>query len=200
MKIIGLLGAAASGKSEAANHLVSKYGAVRYSFAGPLKEIVRRSFDLSDVQVYGTQVSKEAVDDRYNVSPRWLLQRIGTEGIRNVFGEDFWWEYLMGQILSDQPELAVIDDFRFVNETEGFLTLNDGVLGTRVVDIWRMEPPANAEMTSSADPGHQSEAEWMKCPHTVLVKPKVWGLVEFFDELDRAAFESGLVPAVRALR
>ncbi len=193
MKIIGLLGGAGSGKSETAKYLCAKYGGKLYSFAEPLKEIVRLAFDLSDVQVYGTQETKETVDDRYGVTPRWLLQRIGTEGIRNVLGPDFWWEHCMKRVLEDQPELAVIDDFRFVNETEGFLSLNDP---DRIVDIWRMEP---LRKNSDADQNHQSEAEWTRCPYTQLVMPEQYGLEYLYEAIDEAAFKFGLLPTVRVL-
>lgn len=196
MKIIGLLGAAGSGKTATSQYLVEKYGAKLYSFAKPLKEIILRAFDLSPDQVYGTQKMKETVDPRYGVSGRWLMQRIGTEGIRAVLGPDFWWEYCLGQILMDMPELAVIDDFRFANEVDGFLSLNDADYAP-MVDIWRIESP---DPESEADPEHQSEAEWSSCNYTRLIKPEVRGLVELYDAIDHAAFESGLLPAVEVLK
>lgn len=199
MKIIGMLGPAGSGKSEISNYLVAKYGAKKYSFAYPLKEIVRRAFDLSDDQVFGSQAEKERVDPRYNVSARWLMQRIGTEGVREVLGPDFWWKNCLERLQDEKPELAVIEDFRFINEVEGFLKLNDGVDPKYpVVNIWRIEHPAERE--TEADQNHQSEAEWSKCQYTNLVKPEEYGLVELYFAVDQAALDSNLIQAHRVLR
>ncbi len=201
MRVIGLLGAAGSGKSVASEYLVEKYGAKLYTFARPLKEIIRLAFDLTENQVYGTQKQKETVDPRYGVSPRWLMQRIGTEGVRNVMGSDFWWEYCMGQILTDNPELAVIDDFRFQNEVNGFLSLNESGISediANVVEIWRMEAPEGSAI-SQADPNHQSEAEWTKCQYTRGIKPHRWGLSELYDCLDEAAYAAKLPMKVNTL-
>lgn len=198
MKIIGLLGAAASGKSTIGTYLVQKYGATRYSFAYPLKEIVRRAFNMTDDQVFGSQTDKETVDPRYNVSPRWLLQRLGTEGIRAVFGEDVWWKNCLERIQADKPELAVIEDFRFLNEVCGFLQMNSGLDEKYpIVNIWRIEAPG--ERATEADQNHQSEAEWEQCPYTNLVKPEEWGLVDLYDAADLAAYDSGLAPTVAVL-
>lgn len=170
MKIIGILGPAGSGKTLTSNYMVQKYGAKKYSFAYPLKEVVRQAFDLTDMQVYGSQADKEAVDPRYNVSPRWLLQRLGTEGIRDVLGKDFWWQSCLERILAEQPELVVIDDFRFTNEVDGFLKLNEGVNPKYpIVHIWRLEPAHQRQ--TLADQSHQSEAEWSRCTFTNVVRP-----------------------------
>jgi hypothetical protein len=192
VKIIGLLGPAAAGKSTIATYLIEKYGAKRYSFAYPLKEIVRRAFSLTDDQVYGSQSEKERTDPRYNVSARWLLQKIGTEGIRDVLGIDFWWKNCIDRIEAAQPELVVIEDVRFANEVAGLLALNEG-LNPKFpkVHVWRIEAPAERE--TQADAEHQSESEWETCPFTNLVKPEVYGLTELYDAADQAAFESGLL-------
>lgn len=197
MKIIGLMGPAASGKSTIGTYLVQKYGAKRYSFAYPLKEIVRRAFDLTEDQVFGTQKDKETVDARYNVTPRWLLQRIGTEGIREVLGRDIWWQNCLSRIFNDQPEVAVIEDFRFLNEVNGFLALNTQEGGPQSY-IWRLEHPA--DRVTEADQTHQSEAEWSTCPFTNLVKPEKYGLIELYDAVDKAAFDSCLVAAQKVLK
>lgn len=198
MKVIGLLGGAASGKSTIGDYLVHKYGARKYSFAFPLKEIVRRAFDLTDNQVFGSQPFKETVDPRYNVSPRWLLQRLGTEGIRSVLGEDFWWQNCLDRLAEDDPTIAVIEDFRFQNEVNGFLSLNINVdPAYPIVNIWRIEAPG--KRATAADPDHQSEAEWTQCAYTNLVKPAKFGLGELYDAADEAAYASGLLPMVAVL-
>jgi hypothetical protein len=198
-KIIGLLGPAGSGKSTIGQYLVEKFGAKKYSFAYPLKEIVRRAFDLTEDQVFGSQHAKERVDPRYNVSARWLMQRIGTEGIREVLGADFWWKNCLERIQAEQPELAVIEDFRFENEVNGFLALNEGSDPDRPpVNIWRIEHPADRD--TEADQTHQSEAEWSKCRFTNIVKPEEVGLLELYYAADEAALESNLTATQKVLR
>lgn len=115
-RVVALLGLAGAGKSAVATMLEEHAGAKRYSFAYLLKKIVMRAFDLNGAQVFGTQAQKEAVDPRYGVSGRWLLQRVGTEGVRATLGPDFWVRATLAQIAQDAPALAVIDDCRFANE------------------------------------------------------------------------------------
>lgn len=122
--VVSLLGAAGSGKSTCAEFLVKNYGFTRMALATPLKEIVRRSFELTHDQVYGDFEHKDAVDPRYNVSPRFLLQRIGTEGMREVFGKDVWIDYLCRKIFENvYGGRYVVDDLRFVNEASRLFNL-----------------------------------------------------------------------------
>lgn len=203
MKIVGVLGPAGAGKTVCANWLVEKYGARHYSFAHPLKKIVRQAFDLTKAQVWGSQNEKEKIDPRYGVSSRWLLQRIGTEGIRNTLGVDFWWKLCMEQILKEGPNIAVIDDFRFENEVNGFLALNEGCDPKYpTVHIWRIE--SDRARDTQADASHQSEAEWSKCTYTntVCAEPsddEDQSLQNFYTAIDETAFKSGLTPAIDAL-
>lgn len=162
MRIIGLMGAAGSGKSTAATYLLTRYGATIYSLAGPLKELVKRAFELSHEQVWGTQAEKEAVDPRYNVSPRWLLQRIGTEGCRAVLGKDVWTDALIGKIEDDQPVVAVIEDVRFVNEAERILDAGG--------EVWRLEVDGG-DLPNGAC--HVSEQEWVHAPYSRRIVSKI---------------------------
>ncbi len=198
MRIIGLLGAAGSGKSAVSNYLVDKYGARKYAFADPLKAIAQRVFDFTHEQLWGTQEQKETVDPRYGFSPRWLLQRLGTQGIREVFGPDVWWSLCLERILEDRPALAVVEDFRFVNEVEGFLAINDAVKDSgepAPVMIWRIESPVKI---SNADPTHASETQWSECRFTDLIAPKVYGLLPLFNIVDEITAESGLVETTKS--
>ena len=86
--ILGLLARSGHGKTTVAQHLVSTYGAEVRSLAGPMKRALQNVFGFSTAQLWGTQAEKEATDPRYGFSPRWLLQRLGTEGLRHEFGED----------------------------------------------------------------------------------------------------------------
>lgn len=78
-KIIGLTGRRRSGKDTVASFLVDR-GFTRLSFADPLKEAVKSLFFFSDDQL---EKRKEQVDPRYGVSPRRVLQCLGTDLIRD---------------------------------------------------------------------------------------------------------------------
>ena len=78
---LGLTGEMGHGKSTVALYLCQRYGYGEYSFANPLKEGVKQLFSFSDEQVYGEE--KNQNDERWGVSPRYILQQIGTELFRN---------------------------------------------------------------------------------------------------------------------
>lgn len=170
-KILGLLGPAGSGKSLAAKHLVNRYGAKVYTLAAPLKELVKNAFDLTHDQLYGSQESKEAVDERYNVSPRWLMQHIGTEGIRKVFGPDFWWEYLLKCVERDKPTFAVCDDVRFINEAVGLVNAD-----ATIVKL------VNEQVKAKSD--HPSEVEWKSAPYDFIINHDGKTPAQLTDALD----------------
>lgn len=148
-RVIALLGEAGSGKSTIAQHLAEKYGARRYLFSDLLKTIAMRTLDFTREQCYGTQAQKEAIDPRYGFSPRTFLQKLGTEGIRNTLGRDFWIRATLAQIAMDAPELAVIEDTRFINEADAVRAAGG--------HVWYVLRPG--ERASTADQTHASEAE-----------------------------------------
>jgi hypothetical protein len=78
---MGITGQMHHGKSTIAEYLCKEKQYVEYSFAGPLKEGIKILFGFSDDQVYGA--AKDLIDDRWKISPRVVLQRIGTELFRN---------------------------------------------------------------------------------------------------------------------
>jgi hypothetical protein len=122
--LLGLLAKAGHGKTTVANHLVATRGALVRSLAAPLKRAVQNVFGFSDAQLWGTQADKEADDPRYGFSPRWLLQRLGTEGLRQEFGEDVHLRALLHHLQREEAErpadpaarLYVVDDIRFPND------------------------------------------------------------------------------------
>jgi hypothetical protein len=123
--ILGLLARSGHGKTTVARHLTDAFGAEVRSLAGPMKRALQRVFDFSDAQMWGRQAEKEAIDPRYGISPRWLLQRFGTEGLREEFGEDIHLQALLSRLRRDEgarrsgslgPRLYVVDDVRFPND------------------------------------------------------------------------------------
>ena len=149
MKLIGLTGKAGSGKDTAADYLVQNYGFIKYSFAGPLKEMLK---------VIGVDCDNRDTKERkhpvFGVSPRRMAQTLGTEWMRECVSGSGWL-LLADQFIKTQIELSnledvptvngiVISDVRFENEAR-FLREKGGVL----IHVWRDTAPVE---------GHASEA------------------------------------------
>jgi hypothetical protein len=122
--IIGFLGRKRNGKDTCADYLVEKYDCIKIAFADPIKEIIKILFNLSDEQLYGDK--KEEVDVNWGVSPRNIMQFIGTEIFRNKIGallpeikDDFWVKSFEAKIKHmDNNKIILVSDVRFQNEVD----------------------------------------------------------------------------------
>ena len=124
--IIALCGYKGSGKDTVANYLVDKYNYKHYKISDKLKEIIKILFDLSDNDL---EQKKEEVNDKWNTTPRRLMQFIGTDMFQYKLQEllpninrDFWikslfTEDLMNKINNENYKI-VISDLRFLHEYE----------------------------------------------------------------------------------
>jgi hypothetical protein len=113
--IIGLGYKARSGKDTIAEYLVRVYGFRRVAFADSLKEACRQIFSFTDEQLYGDK--KEVVDSYWEVTPRYVLQKVGTECMREGYDKDIWIKSVEKKI-RDSKDNWVITDMRFPNEAE----------------------------------------------------------------------------------
>ncbi len=112
--IIGLTGKAGVGKSTIANILVKDYGYRCVPFAEPLKDMLA-AIGLTHDELYGDK--KEVVNPNYGVTPRHMMQTLGTEWGRNLIGEDVWVEAWCRCLYRRyQNDNIVVDDIRFPNE------------------------------------------------------------------------------------
>jgi len=75
--IIGITGKKRSGKDEVGIYLYNEHRFIRYALADPMKWAVQDIFLMTKRQLWGDR--KEIVDNRYGVTPRQLLQVVGTE-------------------------------------------------------------------------------------------------------------------------
>lgn len=153
--LIGITGLAGSGKDTVANHLVEVHGFVKMAFVTPLKETLARLFDLSRDQLYDIK-QKEEVDERYGVTPRWLMQYIGTDVCRNLYSS-IWVDLLLREykrIHAPVHQSVVVSDVRFVNEAVAIRAAGG--------KVWRVVCPDNPRMKAGAFGGnweHPSEKE-----------------------------------------
>lgn len=115
--IIGFGCKARTGKDLAAEHLVERYGFRRRAFADSLKEAARVIFGLTDDQLYGDR--KELIDDFWGETPRFILQRMGTECMRRGYDQEVWIRSLHRHIKDNfEHRDWVVPDVRFPNEAE----------------------------------------------------------------------------------
>lgn len=113
MNLIGMTGKRGSGKTSAAQGL-ERLGWLHLNFADPVKEVVSRVYGVSYDELSDT-VRKEVPLSRYPfLSPRELMQRVGTELFRDGISQTTWIEAFKRQAVL-YPQV-VCSDVRFPNE------------------------------------------------------------------------------------
>ena len=128
--IIGLSGYARSGKDSVAQLLCLNYAFNRVSFADPIREaIITLNPKLDSI----THVSHRVSDYGWDVAKqdpeiRRLLQFMGTEVGRKMFGENIWIDMAFKQ--AEQYQRVVIADVRFPNEADA--------IKQRGGNVWRI--------------------------------------------------------------
>ena len=158
--IIGLTGPARSGKNTVAEIITQEHG-------GPVREVAFADLiKLSAAKALGIRFSPDDVGIKavrawadkfkttleiqiidtgevvHTISGRQFLQRYGTEGHRDIFGEDFWVDH--ARLYQPGDGLVVVTDVRFDNEAHK-IKAQDG-------SIWKVSR-ADAGPTNS----HTSE-------------------------------------------
>lgn len=127
VKLIGISGLAHTGKDTLANFLKEKRKEIVIeSFATPIKEIMVNYFGFTREQVYD-QILKEIEDKFWNITPRKLMQLIGTEMFRKNFRYDVWVKVFEKKILNNPNNFFVVADVRFNNEAE-MVIRNNGIV------------------------------------------------------------------------
>lgn len=160
MNLVGLIGPARCGKSTVASMLV-RYGYNEYFFSKPLKEACRHLFLLSQDQLYGD--SKDIVDKRWEVTPRYLMQKLGTDLLRDTLPiaapviklseESLHLSILAMRLNASPSEHTVISDVRFRDEVN-FIKKRGGIL----IRIIRPTDISTDQLHASTIK-HQSESE-----------------------------------------
>lgn len=126
MKIIGILGLIGSGKSTVGNIIADDFGYKKASFANSLKDATAVLFDwprhLLEGDTHESREFREKIDMYWSrklereITPRIILQEMGTEVIRNSFHNDFWIHSLFRKI--EYGVNLIITDVRFPNEID----------------------------------------------------------------------------------
>lgn len=125
--IIGLTGQLQVGKDTVADYLVESYGFEKVGYADALYECVSALFDIDretierfkveEVECYFSR-SKEwpKVTLTHPITMRQILQRMGTDVVRDIIGKDTWVRILVKKFIDNQNVDYVVKDVRFDNE------------------------------------------------------------------------------------
>lgn len=169
--IIGICGLIGSGKGTVADLLVECHNFQKLSFADSLKDGVAAMFDWPRSMLEGdTPASREwrerpdefwSEEMGYAVTPRFVLQKVGTECMRQGLFDGIWVSRTKQKIQKQPNNNFVIPDVRFPNEI-AMIHSQGGV-------IWEVrrgkQPPwAEAFRVYKTKPKgvHSSEWSWME--------------------------------------
>jgi hypothetical protein len=111
--IIGVIGKKYHGKDTCADYIVNNYDFIKKAYADPIKRICKNELKFTDEQLYGNK--KEDIDPRWGFSPREAMQKIGTQGFREL-REDIWVKIM--EMNFELNKNIVISDVRFKNEAD----------------------------------------------------------------------------------
>lgn len=158
--LIGLAGYAQSGKNTTADILCAEHGFQQRAFADPLREALLRLNPIITAVDDGIHLRDIVEEHGWEFAKRYrecreLLQRMGTEVGREMFGQNFWVDYcLNGE--GGETDLA-ITDVRFTNEADA-IHARGGVLVRIVRDGYG---PIN---------GHRSETDLDEYPFDIIIE------------------------------
>jgi hypothetical protein len=122
--LIGLAGYARSGKDTLADYLVVFHDYKKVAFAEPMREALVRLNPTIEVGNFklaklATAVNVFGWEELKGMSPdiRGLMQRLGTEVGREMFGQNFWVEQTMKRVAEISGN-CVVSDVRYPNEAQ----------------------------------------------------------------------------------
>jgi len=122
--IIGLTGKAGSGKDTFASFYKD---AECFAFAAPLKEAAKILFNLEHDQLHHPD-KKDDVDTRWGKSPRYILQWLGTNVLRDQFDDKIFLKNMKQRIDNAKGSFIIITDVRFDNEAEFVKSLGGKII------------------------------------------------------------------------
>lgn len=118
--LIGLTGRKQSGKSTVAKILREQQKFIEYSFAAPMRLFI--AFMLAPSETGGLawlEANKETpIDWLDGMTPRHMLQTLGTEWGRDMIHSELWLRKCMRDIADSTAPNIVVSDVRFDNEAK----------------------------------------------------------------------------------
>jgi hypothetical protein len=187
--IIGVLGKKRSGKDTISDYLINKYNFTKYGMAHPLKDALMHIFGWSYDQVYNN--AKDSIDPNWGVSPREVMQLIGTEVFQyylpekleplQKFGRSFWVNRFEIWRKENRRKNVIISDVRFQHEVDRINELG-GV-------IWRVtRPSADGVLDLHPSEKEMDEVKGVKC-----IIENNGTIDELYKKIDRQLFLSAQI-------
>jgi dephospho-CoA kinase len=179
--IIAICGKKGSGKDTIGNYLCEKYDFLKLNFADPLKEACKHIFELTDEQLYGDK--KEIIDEYWNITPREIMQFVGTELLReqlknkfNNIGSNIWTMLMKKKIANilekNSEQNIVISDLRFLNEYNLLNSLNGVILKV-----------TNNNVKNFIGNTHESETEMDNIKYNYIIENNL-ELSDLYEKID----------------
>jgi hypothetical protein len=190
LHIISLIGFKGSGKDTVAKVFTDECGFTPLAFADSLKDAISAIFcwdrEMMEGETQASRVWRETVDPWWaaklnvpDLTPRWVMQNLGTEVIRTHFNPDIWRCNVERRILDlGEGAKIVITDGRFPNELDLARRY-----GSKIVRVRRGPDPdwyetaIRANETHDADlrafllaRAHESEWAWIGYPINHLIE------------------------------
>lgn len=149
IRLVGLVGKAGSGKDTLADQMATD-GWEKVAFADALKHMCMDYLGLSHDDAY-TQEGKMRMNADWGMTNRAILQKVGTEAMRDGFDKDVWVKILMIRVrkMLSEGRKVVITDCRFDNEAQ---MVED--MGGIVVEVVR---DSQSQNLSATEQQHVSE-------------------------------------------
>lgn len=157
--IIGLVGYIGAGKGTVRDTLVREHGYHGFAFADALKDAVASIFlwprGLLEGDSNASRTFREKIDPwwshklGYEVTPRLILQKMGTEACRNNIADNIWIAALEKRISGYDD--VVISDVRFPNEIDFVRSV-----GGKIIRVKRGADPSGEDLIKM----HISERAW----------------------------------------
>ena len=169
--IIGVVGFIGSGKGTVGDILVREHGYYKFAFADALKDAVSTIFTWPRGLLEGDSNASRAFRERvdpwwsnklgYEVTPRLILQKFGTEACREGIADNIWVAALEKRIHGYHD--VVISDVRFPNEINFIRSV-----GGTIIRVKRGEDPiwyndamsTNTIGINTMDQYNVHESEW----------------------------------------
>lgn len=139
MVLLGLVGKKRVGKDTLADYLVSHHHYTKRAFAAPIKEACALLFQVP-TSSFEDVCEKERVVARHGMSPRTMMQMVGTDMFRKQVHQDFWLRHFVEwyhHSAKHQTQNVVVTDIRFQNELDLIKELGGTVV--RVVRPGQLE-------------------------------------------------------------